>query len=115
NLPFDFGPGGRVEHHQYHQESGHRDVYVVGDRAALEHHPSDQVAEGQAEQIADVTSDILTRREIAGEITDNKMHGALGALGSKGGFAYLKERTVAGRIARMLKSGVLWMYKLGNN
>lgn len=115
NLPAEFGPGGRVELNQYHQIPGHRNVYVVGDCAALEHAPSAQVAEGQAEQIAEVIDDILQGRELPGEMPNIKMQGILGSLGSKEGFAYLKERTVTGRIARMLKSGVLWMYKLGNN
>ncbi|WP_020007828.1 NAD(P)/FAD-dependent oxidoreductase [Salinicoccus albus] len=114
-MPVEFGPGGRVVLNQYHQVPGYQNVYVVGDCAALQHAPSAQVAEGQAEQIAEVMSDIVAGRELPGEMPDIKMQGILGSLGSKEGFAYLKERTVTGRIARMLKSGVLWMYKLGNN
>ena len=113
--PVEFGPGGRVVLNQYHQVPGHENVYVVGDSAALKHAPSAQVAEGQAEQIAEVIEDILKGKALPEEMSDIKMQGILGSLGSKEGFAYLKERTVTGRIARMLKSGVLWMYKLGNN
>ena len=115
NLPVEFGPGGRVVLNQYHQVPGHVNVYVVGDSAALKHAPSAQVAEGQAEQIAEVIEDILKGKPLPEQMADIKMQGILGSLGSKEGFAYLKERTVTGRIARMLKSGVLWMYKLGNN
>lgn len=115
NMPVEFGPGGRVVLNQYHQVPGYQNVYVVGDSAALKHAPSAQVAEGQAEQIAEVIQDVIAGRELPGEMPDIKMQGILGSLGSKEGFAYLKERTVTGRIARMLKSGVLWMYKLGNN
>ena len=30
---------------------------------------------------------------------------------SKQGFVYLADTTVTGRIARLMKSGLLWMYK----
>lgn len=114
-MPVEFGAGGRVVLNQYHQIPGYSDVYVVGDCAALEHAPSAQVAENQAEQIAEVLQTVVEGRELPSEMPELKMQGILGSLGSKEGFAYLKERTVTGRIARMLKSGVLWMYKLGNN
>lgn len=113
NLPVEFGPGGRVVLNQYHQIPGFEDAYVVGDSAALKHAPSAQVAEGQAEQIAEVIEAVIKDKPLPKEMPDIKMQGILGSLGSKEGFAYLRERTVTGRIARMLKSGVLWMYKLG--
>ncbi|GAB3064805.1 NAD(P)/FAD-dependent oxidoreductase [Salinicoccus sesuvii] len=113
-LPVEFGAGGRVVLNQYHQIPNFENAYVVGDSAALEHAPSAQVAEGQAEQIAEVIDLLIKDKTLPTEMPEIKMQGILGSLGSKEGFAYLKERTVTGRIARMLKSGVLWMYKLGN-
>lgn len=113
-MPVEFGAGGRVILNQYHQIPGFENAYVVGDSAALEHAPSAQVAEGQAEQIAEVIDILIKGKTLPSEMPEIKMQGILGSLGSKEGFAYLKERTVTGRIARMLKSGVLWMYKLGN-
>ncbi|MFC3420197.1 NAD(P)/FAD-dependent oxidoreductase [Salinicoccus hispanicus] len=113
-MPVEFGAGGRVVLNQYHQIPGFENAYVVGDSAALEHAPSAQVAEGQAEQIAEVIDTLIKEKPLPSEMPEIKMQGILGSLGSKEGFAYLKERTVTGRIARMLKSGVLWMYKLGN-
>lgn len=113
-LPVEFGVGGRVVLNQYHQIPGFEDAFVVGDCAALEHAPSAQVAEGQGEQIADVLLMMINDKPLPDEMPEIKLKGVLGSLGSKEGFAYLKERTVTGRIARMLKSGVLWMYKLGS-
>lgn len=113
NLPVEFGVGGRVVLNQYHQIPDYEDAFVVGDCAALEHAPSAQVAESQGEQIADVLQMFLQGESLPEEMPEIKLKGVLGSLGSKEGFAYLKERTVTGRIARMLKSGVLWMYKLG--
>ena len=113
NLPVEFGVGGRVVLNQYHQIPDYEDAFVVGDCAALTHAPSAQVAESQGEQIADVLQILMKGDALPETMPDIKLKGVLGSLGSKEGFAYLKERTVTGRIARMLKSGVLWMYKLG--
>lgn len=43
-----------------------------------------------------------------------KIQGFLGSLGEKKGFAYLMDTTVTGRLASILKSGVLWLYKYHN-
>lgn len=43
-----------------------------------------------------------------------KPQGFVGSLGEKQGFAYLMEQTVTGRLARVIKSGVLWLYKYHN-
>ena len=43
-----------------------------------------------------------------------KIQGFLGSLGDKQGFAYIMDRTVTGRLASILKSGVLWLYKYHN-
>ena len=53
-LPIDTNKSGRVIVNQYHQVPTYKNVYVVGDCAALPHAPSAQLAEVQGDQIADV-------------------------------------------------------------
>ena len=40
-----------------------------------------------------------------------KLKGVLGSLGKKHGFGLVAEKPLTGRVARLLKSGILWMYK----
>ncbi|WP_339254559.1 NAD(P)/FAD-dependent oxidoreductase [Sporosarcina sp. FSL W8-0480] len=105
---------GRVVLNQYHQIPDYEDVYVVGDIAALPHAPSAQLAEEQAEQIVRVLRLVWSKEPLPKEMPEIKLKGFMGSLGKKQGFAYLADRTVTGRIARLLKSGVLWMYKWHN-
>jgi len=104
----------RVVLNQYHQIPGHEEVYAVGDIASLPHAPSAQLAEGQAEQIVTVLRHTWNGEKLPETMPDIKLKGFMGSLGKKQGFAYLADRTVTGRIARLLKSGVLWMYKWHN-
>lgn len=105
---------GRVVLNQYHQIPDYEDVYVVGDIAALPYAPSAQLAEEQAEQIVRVLRLVWGKEPLPKEMPEIKLKGFMGSLGKKQGFAYLADRTVTGRIARLLKSGVLWMYKWHN-
>ena len=105
---------GRVVITQYHNLPNDENVYVVGDCAALPYAPSAQVAEEQAEQIVQVLQARWKGKELPETMAEIKLKGFLGSLGKKQGFAYLADRTVTGRIARLLKSGVLWMYKWHN-
>lgn len=105
---------GRVVLNQYHQIPNYPEVYVVGDIAALPHAPSAQLAEEQAEQIVQVLRLVWNDEPLMESMPELKLKGFLGSLGKKQGFAYLADRTVTGRIARLLKSGVLWMYKWHN-
>ncbi|MBU0905616.1 NAD(P)/FAD-dependent oxidoreductase [Paenisporosarcina quisquiliarum] len=105
---------GRVVITQYHNLPNDENVYVVGDCAALPYAPSAQVAEEQAEQIVQVLQARWKGKELPETMPEIKLKGFLGSLGKKQGFAYLADRTVTGRIARLLKSGVLWMYKWHN-
>ncbi|MET1014176.1 MAG: NAD(P)/FAD-dependent oxidoreductase [Paenisporosarcina sp.] len=105
---------GRVVLTQYHHLPDDENVYVVGDCAALPYAPSAQVAEEQAEQIVQVLQARWKGKELPETMPEIKLKGFLGSLGKKQGFAYLADRTVTGRIARLLKSGVLWMYKWHN-
>lgn len=114
NIEVDKDRSGRVILNQYHQVPQYKDVYVVGDCAALPYAPSAQVAEEQAEQIVKVLRLVWSDQPLPDKMPEIKLKGFLGSLGKKQGFAYLADRTVTGRIARLLKSGVLWMYKWHN-
>ncbi|WP_088006529.1 NAD(P)/FAD-dependent oxidoreductase [Indiicoccus explosivorum] len=106
--------GGRLVVNQYHQLPQYSSVYVVGDCAALPFAPSAQLAEEQAEQIVKVLKMVWEGEPLPENMPEIKLKGFLGSLGKKQGFAYLADRTVTGRVARLLKSGVLWMYKWHN-
>src|SRR5690606_3475921 len=93
---------------------GNENVYVVGDCASLPYAPSAQLAEGQAEQIVSVMQDRWHGRELPDELPTIKLKGVLGSLGKKQGFGMMADRAITGRIARILKSGILWMYKYHN-
>lgn len=86
-------------------------VYVVGDCASLPHAPSAQLAEGQAEQIVQVLLARWSGQQLPETLPTIKLKGVLGSLGKKHGFGLLAEKPVTGRVARLLKSGILWMYK----
>jgi NADH dehydrogenase len=105
---------GRVVINQYHQLPNDKNVYVVGDCAALPMAPSAQLAEEQAEQIVKVLKAVWRNEPLPEKMPEIQLKGFLGSLGKKQGFAYLADRTVTGRIARLMKSGVLWMYKWHN-
>ncbi len=114
NLNTEKDRSGRVKLNMYHQLPDYKDVYVVGDCASLPYAPSAQVAEEQAEQIVRVLRNVWNNEALPESMPEIKLKGFLGSLGKKQGFAYLADRTVTGRIARLLKSGVLWMYKWHN-
>lgn len=86
-------------------------VFVVGDCASLPHAPSAQLAEGQAEQIVTIMKKQWNGEPLPEELPRIKLKGVLGSLGKKHGFGLMGERTLLGRVPRVLKSGVLWMYK----
>ncbi|RLQ96528.1 NAD(P)/FAD-dependent oxidoreductase [Falsibacillus albus] len=107
-------PSGRVVLSKYHNIPTDEHVYVVGDCASLPHAPSAQLAEGQAEQIVQVLTKRWNNESLPEELPRIKVKGVLGSLGKKQGFGLLNERAVTGRVARLLKSGILWMYKYHN-
>lgn len=108
NVPKD--RQGRIMLNEYHQIPDHKDVYVVGDCASLPFSPSAQAAQAQGKQITEVMQAIWKgETPRLGEI---KLRGTLGSLGKKSGFGIMGKRTLmTGKIARMLKSGVLWKSK----
>ncbi|MBA4536012.1 NAD(P)/FAD-dependent oxidoreductase [Bacillus aquiflavi] len=105
---------GRVILTPQHNIPNNEHVYVVGDCASLPHAPSAQLAEGQAEQIVQVLLKRWKGEEPPESFPAIKLKGVLGSLGKKHGFGVVADRPVTGRVARLLKSGILWMYKYHN-
>ncbi|MDK8538401.1 NAD(P)/FAD-dependent oxidoreductase [Staphylococcus haemolyticus] len=114
HLPIDINRSGRVIINQYHQVPTYLNVFIVGDCADLPHAPSAQLAEVQGDQIADVLKKQWNNEPLPDKMPELKVQGFLGSLGEKKGFAYIMDRTVTGRLAHILKSGVLWLYKYHN-
>lgn len=97
-------------HHLPHDEH----VFILGDCASLPHAPSAQLAEGQAEQIVEVLKRRWKGEEPPTSFPQIKLKGILGSLGKKHGFGLMADRPITGRVARLIKSGILWMYKFHN-
>ncbi|SFC29160.1 NADH dehydrogenase [Bacillus sp. OV322] len=93
---------------------GSDSVFVVGDCASLPHAPSAQLAEGQAEQIVQVLLKKWANEPLPESFPVIKLKGVMGSLGKKHGFGLVADRAITGRVARLLKSGILWMYKYHN-
>ncbi|SDH69977.1 transcriptional regulator, TetR family [Alteribacillus bidgolensis] len=102
---------GRVVLTPHHHLPDEENTFVVGDCASLPHAPSAQLAEGQAEQIAMVLKKRWNNEAVPEKLPKIKLKGVLGSLGKKHGFGVMGDTAVTGRVARLLKSGVLWMYK----
>jgi len=102
---------GRVETTKYHHIPGFEDAFIVGDCAASEHAPSAQLAEAQGDNIAILLSKKWRNLPYPETLPKMKLKGVLGSLGKKHGFGLMGERKLVGRVPRVLKSGVLWMYK----
>ncbi|WP_407639925.1 NAD(P)/FAD-dependent oxidoreductase [Alteribacillus persepolensis] len=102
---------GRVVLTPHHHLPDDEHTFVVGDCASLPHAPSAQLAEGQADQIATVLKKRWNNETLPEELPKIKLKGVLGSLGKKHGFGVMGDTALTGRVARLLKSGVLWMYK----
>lgn len=111
NLPVEQDGSGRVVLTKYHNIPNNDHVYVVGDCAALPHAPSAQLAEGQGEQIVQILLKRWNNEPLPDELPVIKLKGVLGSLGKKHGFGLLANQPLMGRVPRLLKSGLLWMYK----
>lgn len=103
----------RIVLDQHHKIPEQSNVFVVGDCASLPYSPSAQLAEEQAEQIALVLQKEW-KQESLPSLPPIKVKGTLGSLGSKHGFGVMANRPLTGRVPRLLKSGILWMYKNHN-
>lgn len=100
---------------QYFNLPSDEHVYVVGDCASSTFSPSAQLAEEQAEHIVKVLKLKWDEKPLPEQMPEIKLKGFMGSLGKKQGFVYLADTTVTGRIARLMKSGLLWMYKRQND
>ncbi|MCU9612817.1 NAD(P)/FAD-dependent oxidoreductase [Caldibacillus lycopersici] len=105
---------GRVLLTPYHNLPANEHVYVVGDCASLPFAPSAQLAEAQAEQIVQVLLSRWKQEELPEKMPEMKLKGVLGSLGRKQGFGLVADHTLTGRVPRLLKSGILWLYKFHN-
>ena len=105
---------GRVKLTTQHFIPQYEDMFVVGDCASLPHAPSAQLAEAQAEQIVQVLLKKWNNEPLPESFPPFKLKGVLGSLGKKQGFGLVNDRPLMGRVPRLLKSGVLWMYKYHN-
>ena len=99
--------GGRIILDEYYRVPDYPEVYVIGDCASLPFAPSAQAAGAQGEQVAQVIQ-ALWRGETP-KLHPIRLKGTLGSLGKKAGFGLMGQRSVKGRVPRILKSGVLWM------
>ncbi|MRX73214.1 NAD(P)/FAD-dependent oxidoreductase [Bacillus lacus] len=113
-LPVEKDVQGRVVLSLHHHLPQDENVFVVGDCASLPHAPSAQLAEAQAEQIVQVLTARWKNEPLPESFPPFKLKGILGSLGKKHGFGLVGERALTGRVARLLKSGILWMYKYHN-
>lgn len=90
-------------------------VFVVGDCASLPYAPSAQLAEFQGEQIVQVLVKKWANQPLPSQLPEFKSKGTLGSLGKKQGFGLVANKSITGRFARLIKSGILWQYKFQND
>lgn len=109
-LPVEKDEADRVILSEHHYIPNYPEVFVVGDCASLHHAPSAQLAEAQGDQIALVLQAYLQNEPLP-TLGKMKLKGVLGSLGKKQGFGLMGETTLIGHVPRLLKTGVLWMYK----
>lgn len=114
DLHVEKDPLGRAIITPRHHLPNDEHVFIVGDCASLPHSPSAQLAEGQAAQIVEIFKKRWNKEEPPVTFPVIKLKGVLGSLGKKQGFGMMSDRPITGRVARLLKSGVLWMYKYHN-
>ncbi|WP_042353879.1 NAD(P)/FAD-dependent oxidoreductase [Bacillus rubiinfantis] len=114
NMGVETDRSGRVVITPRHHLPNDEHIFIVGDCASLPHAPSAQLAEGQAVQISEVLRKRWNGEELPAEFPPIKLKGVLGSLGKKQGFGMMADRAITGRVARLLKSGVLWLYKFHN-
>ncbi|MHB1629551.1 MAG: NAD(P)/FAD-dependent oxidoreductase [Bacilli bacterium] len=84
-------------------------IFVLGDCAASSEPPTAQLAEFHGQYAAEVLLSKWRGEDPARRRFQHK--GTLGSLGRGAGFGTVKGMDVAGKIPRILKSGVLWSYK----
>lgn len=100
---------------QYFHLPEDESIFVIGDCASSTLPPTAQLAEEQAERVVRVLRHRWNGENLPDVMPEIKLKGFMGSLGKKQGFVHLADTTVTGRIARLMKSGLLWMYKRQNN
>lgn len=100
---------------QYFTLPNDEHIFVVGDCASSTLPPTAQLAEEQGERIVKVLRHRWANEPLPEKMPEIKLKGFMGSLGKKQGFVHLADTTVTGRIARLMKSGLLWMYKRQND
>lgn len=105
---------GRIVLTPYHNIPQYENVFVVGDCASLPYAPSAQLAEGQAEQIVQILLCRWQNKKPPKSLPPIKLKGMLGSLGKRRGFGILGSRPFMGRVPRIVKSGILWVYRFHN-
>ena len=106
---------GRPIVNQYFQLVDDENVYVIGDCASSDLPATAQLAEEQAERVVKVFKHRWNNEVLPETMPKIKLKGFMGSLGKKQGFVHLADTTVTGRIARLMKSGLLWMYRRQND
>lgn len=87
----------------------HPEIYVIGDSASANFAPSAYLAEMMADRLRDILLAKWKGHEI--QLPPLKLKAVFGSLGKKEGFAVIGDTPIHGRVPRLLKSGVLWLYK----
>ncbi|WP_332648992.1 NAD(P)/FAD-dependent oxidoreductase [Lysinibacillus sp. 54212] len=100
---------------QYFTLQDDEHVFVIGDCASSTLPPTAQLAEEQAEHVVKILRTRWSGMSLPDKMPEIKLKGFMGSLGKKQGFVHLADTTVTGRIARLMKSGLLWMYKRQND
>ncbi|MBM7646083.1 NADH dehydrogenase [Scopulibacillus daqui] len=112
-LDIEKGSGGRAIVTEHHYLPDHPEVFVVGDCAYYDQAPSAQLSEAQGDQIYKVLK-ARWNNQPEPKLEEIKLKGMVGSLGKKKGFAEFMGKPLTGRVARLLKSGILWMYRHHN-
>ena len=115
NMDAEKDRKGRPIVNQYFHLPDDENVFVVGDCASSDLPASAQLAEEQAERVVKVLNKRWKNEPLPEKMPPIKLKGFMGSLGKKQGFVHLADTTVTGRIARLMKSGLLWMYKRQND
>ncbi|MGL4820738.1 MAG: NAD(P)/FAD-dependent oxidoreductase [Bacilli bacterium] len=110
-LDVEKDASGRVVVDPYYRIPETSNVYIIGDCAAAPFAPSAQLAEAHADHLAEVLQQQWRDGTLPQKLPKIKLKGILGSLGKKHGFGLVNEKPLVGRVPRLIKSGILWVYK----
>jgi NADH:ubiquinone reductase (H+-translocating) len=109
SLQGDRDHHGRFVVNEDYSHPSYPDVYIIGDSASANFAPSAYLAELMADRLRDVL--LAKWKGQALQLPPMKLKAVFGSLGKKEGFAVIGDTPIHGRVPRLLKSGVLWLYK----